>query len=232
MAGDPVTKWLARSNREDFQAQLVSAGEYLAGAHSIAFRFPGYLTTPDGPTSPLPEPGWRHPVHEASAAQRFALQLHQREAPDLSPEVRAEVERWLSRLADSVAGEYHPPRFVHGDFHAGHLWVRRMNGSWTASGAVDMEVASSGAVFEDLNAFAVEMMARFRTSTRWWEPFFFGYGSVPDLDRFRLALLATGGPSLRCHGLTRWPASMNATRRGLLAANSWSELFGVNHATD
>ena len=88
-----------------------------------------------------------------------------------------------------------------------------------------MEVASAGDCVADLLKFGTEMACKFSAATRWWEPFFAGYGGEPDLALFRLRLLGWSEASFKAHGADRWPADRATTLRRLLAAETWEQLF-------
>jgi hypothetical protein len=62
-------------------------------------------------------------------------------------------------------------------------------------------------------------------TTRWWEPFFAGYGTVPDFELFRLHMLTFGEPSYKCFGPDRWPGTRQEILARVLAADRWEALF-------
>lgn len=89
---------------------------------------------------------------------------------------------------------------------------------------LDMEVASAGDAGADLVKFSLEMAARFPVASRWWQPFFRGYGE-PDFAQLRLRLLACDEPSFRCLGPDGWPGSREEILQRLLTAQDWAQLF-------
>jgi aminoglycoside phosphotransferase (APT) family kinase protein len=107
-----------------------------------------------------------------------------------------------------------PPRFTHGDCHAHQLFV----GEHGITGIVDMEVASAGDPSSDLFKFGLEMAALFSPTTRWWEPFFAGYGGAPELDTLRRRMLTATEDNYACLGLEK-------QKERLLHARDWQELF-------
>lgn len=210
-------------------AVLEALGDYLRRMHGITFRDAGYVMMPNGPDKPLDVTVWHHACHSPDQWQRWALQGL--ETRGLSEELRREVERRCSTMADQIRPEYEPPRFTQGDSHASHYFVDLRGGAHVA-GVIDMEVASGGNPVYDLILIVVELMGRLDARTVWWEPLFAGYGDPPDLERFRLGLLATDEPSFRAHGSDRWPATLEQTYRALIAAQTWEELFSANRPRD
>lgn len=210
-------------------AVLEALGDYLRRMHAISFRDAGYVMTADGPDQPLDAREWDHACHSADGWQRSALRGL--ESRGLSEDVRSEVERRCSVMAEQIRWEFEPPRFTQGDSRASHYFVD-LRGGAHVTGVVDMEVASSGDPVYDLILIAIELMARLDARTRWWEPFFAGYGDAPDLERFRLGLLATDEPNFKAHGPERWPATLEQTYRALIAASTWDELFSANRPPD
>ena len=77
----------------------------------------------------------------------------------------------------------------------------------------------------DLIKFAIEMMVHFAPTTRWWEPFFAGYGGAPDFELLRLRMLGWHETNFTAHGARRWPATREQSLRRFLAARNWTELF-------
>jgi hypothetical protein len=69
------------------------------------------------------------------------------------------------------------------------------------------------------------MMAEFSPRTRWWEPFFAGYGREPDFDRLRLVLLSASEASFKAYGAEKWPATREQTLKHILEARGWQGLF-------
>jgi aminoglycoside phosphotransferase (APT) family kinase protein len=226
LPGMAAGTFLETASAGGFRAVLEAIGSLLRRMHSITFRHPGYILDPEGPSRPPSPEEWQHTIHTVEARQRGTLEWLERLRGRLSPELVAELEPPYTTMGASVAHEYEPPRFTHGDCHASHFFVD--GGRNAVTGVIDMEVASAGNPVSDLNDIAIELMARFEARTRWWEPLFAGYEDVPDLERFRLELLTTGEPNFLAHGSERWPANLEETYRALLRARGWAELFSAN----
>lgn len=226
LPGTSLVPLLQSSDPSAWKVPLERVGAYLARVHAITFAFPGYLMDARGPTSPPDENAWQHPIWSAGRAQCNALAWLEAERGSLSPALVARVEPLFYEMADILAPAYRPPHFTHGDCHAEQFFLSGEGADWRVTGCVDLEVASSGASEADLAKFALEMAVRFTPETRWWEPFFAGYGQVPDFERFRLWFLSAGEPSFRCYGEDRWPATWEATLSHLVGARNWKTLFG------
>lgn len=233
LAGTSLMPLLRQHEGEEFAALLNAAGAYLRRVHEIAFRFPGYLMSREGPAAPPDENAWHHPIWTARSAQEHALALLEMDRPRLSPAVAMQVEAAFSSLAAELAPLYQSPRFTHGDCHAQQFFLAapraapRVPGvdDWCVTGFMDMEVASAGTVEYDLIKMALELMSHVPLETRWWESLFAGYGREPDFEHFRLLLLSSSEESFRAYGAEHWPATREETLAGLLAAHDWRSLF-------
>jgi Ser/Thr protein kinase RdoA (MazF antagonist) len=225
LAGTSLVPLLHQSEGREFQNLLEAAGGFLRRVHDITFRFPGYLMDVEGPAAPPDDLAWQHPIWTARQAQKSALAELAADRHRLSPALVGRLEHTFSTPAEDLAPAYQPPRFVHGDCHVGQFFLSDSSGHWQVNGFVDLEVASAGATEFDLLKFALEMMAEFSVQTRWWEPFFAGYGREPDLDRLRLVLLSASEASFKAYGAEKWPASREQTLKHVLEARDWPELF-------
>jgi aminoglycoside phosphotransferase (APT) family kinase protein len=220
LAGAPLTRLLKRATSRRFAQLLEAAGDYLRRLHAITFEYPGYVMDARGPqTRPLPG-AWQHTCWTAEQAQRDALSSLERDRPRLPPALADQLQARFAALADALAAECAPPHFVHGDCHAHQLFLTDR-----VSGVVDMEVASAGDCGFDLMKFALEMAATFSPDTRWWEPFFAGYGGPPDFELLKLRLLAAGEDNYTCLGPDGWPGARQDILARLLAARDWRALF-------
>jgi hypothetical protein len=92
------------------------------------------------------------------------------------------------------------------------------------SGIVDMEVASAGDPSSDLFKFGLEMAALFSPATRWWEPFFAGYGGAPDFETLRQRMLTARDENYECLGFEE-------PKERLLHAQDWQDLFALETAS-
>ena len=213
LRGEPLTKLLRKSSPPDFAALLRATGIHLRRCHEIVYLFPGYLADAQGPQSAPEEGGWIHFYCSAAFMQETSLSWFEKNRPNLPPALAQELRERLLTLQRTLAPEFEPPRFIQGDCHAHQFYLFQEHGRWTVSGSIDMEVASAGAPICDLLKFCKEMADGFPTERRWWDPFFEGYGSTPDFERFRLLMLGdcAGGSASRIEQL--------------LSALKWEELF-------
>jgi hypothetical protein len=225
LTGRPLLEFVQRPSYLDWQAALLATGDYLAASHSITFDASGYIVSPDGPA---PDRAGRplHTVHDPAEEQAAALSDLVLARHFLDADLADDLAGRFHVIGETIAPEYDPPRFVHAAFHPNHPHVERSGGVLRVSGCVDMESASAGAVFDDLTTLAIGMMVGAR-GVAWWEPLFEGYGKAPDLERFRMALLAT---CFYCFGEEHALQDVQSTYRALLAAETWAELFGANRS--
>jgi len=211
LRGEPLTKLLRESSPHDFKALLGTTGSHLRRCHEIVFNYPGYVGSPEGPSSPH-EPGqWIHPYCSAAKMQQEALAGLHSERNQMPPELFAAMVELLSSFEHRMQSEYYPPRFIHGDCHASHFFLYQENGSWQVSGSIDMEVAASGAPICDLMKFSNEMVTLFPHTSHWWKPLFDGYGGEPSFEAMKLLFL--------CEWADR--------RERLLQARDWEALFSA-----
>jgi hypothetical protein len=136
-----------------------------------------------------------------------------------------ELQRRFATLVSDLAPAFEPPRFVQTNMHSHQFFLEPEGDGWRVTGVLDMEVASAGGSYFDLVAFALEVAAHHPVSTRWWEPFFAGYGGAPDLELFRLQMLAFGEESFKCFGPQYWPGTRQEILTRLLVAAKWEALF-------
>ncbi len=76
---------------------------------------------------------------------------------------------------------------------------------------------------QDLVTFGTEMARKFPTTTRWWEPFFAGYGGEPDFELFRLRFLGTTDDILAF--VLHWSGTKEEFLMHVLSATDWETLF-------
>lgn len=207
---------------EATHAALEQAGNYLRRMHAIRFDYPGYLAYHD--PDALPDPAaWQHRCWTAAARHREAAATLAAERTHLSPRVIAHLESIFDDMEARLQPAYDSPRFVHGDCHAHQVFLHGSGHLWRVMGVVDLEVASAGDPGEDLLKFCMEMMHAMPPWTRWWEPFFDGYGGAPDFDLLRLRLLGATEHEFRASG---WPGPRDTLVSRLLVAQDWEDLFG------
>ena len=192
--------------------------------HAIQFAFPGYIVD-DGPVAPPDENSWQHSSWSAKKTQQEALATLEADRPRLSTELVAQLHALFLNLSESMTEAFHPPHFVQVNCHANQYYLAQGEDSWYVSGCLDMEVASAGCTLYDLAGFSIEMAAFFPSSTRWWQPFFRGYGREPDFKALKLLMLSFHEIAFKIYGDTRWIGTRQAILSRLLAASNWYELF-------
>jgi aminoglycoside phosphotransferase len=224
LPGLSLNQLLAQADHHEFQRLLECVGYHLRRMHEITFVYPGYITV-DGPTAPPSSNEWQHPVWSAAVCQRDSLARLERERTRLSPALANQLETRFSTLAEQLAPAYSPLRFVQANMHSHQFFLEREGNGWRVTGVLDMEVASAGDAYFDLVAFALEMAAFHPPNTRWWEPFFHGYGKEPEFDLFRMHMLTFGEESFKCFGPPYWQGTRQEILARLLAAQKWEALF-------
>jgi aminoglycoside phosphotransferase len=128
-------------------------------------------------------------------------------------------------MADQLAPAYQPPRFTHGDCHAHQFFLVETGEGWQVTGVIDMEVSSAGDCGEDLLKLSIELAQILTHQTRWWEPLFEGYGTLPDFELFRLRLLGVVEPEFGMAGRWLGTAPREAVVQHFLRATDWDRLF-------
>ena len=236
-AGMSLNRLLAQADATQFQALLESVGGHLRRMHELTFAYPGYIMG-DGPVAAPLAGEWQHPVWSAFVCQENALAMLERDRPRLLSTLANELQPIFATLAEQLAPAYQPLRFVQTNMHSHQFYLAPLylvplyigqqgheGSKWQVTGVLDMEVASAGDALFDLVAFALEMAAFHSPSTRWWEPFFRGYGGAPDFALFRLHMLTFGEESFKCFGPDRWHGTRQEILARLLAAEKWEALF-------
>ncbi len=224
LRGTALTPLLQGADAAHFATLLETTGAYLQRVHAIAFERPGYLMD-DGPSLPVEPAAWQHWLWSARLTQRDAWANLQADHARLSRATYDALAARFTTMATALASAWQPPRFTHGDCHAAQFFLYDERDRWHVAGCVDLEVASAGDCTGDLLKFAIELMVHFAPATRWWEPFFTGYGSAPDFELFRLRLLGVHETNFTAHGVQRWRSTREQAQRRLLAARDWAELF-------
>lgn len=224
LRGTSLTTLLKVADASRFAVLLETTGAFLRHVHTIAFEVSGYimdagLWAPSGPDA------WQHWLWSARQTQHDAFATLEADRSHVAPDLYDELVARFATMETALAPAWQPPRFIHGDCHAEQFFLYQEAGDWHVSGFVDMEVASAGDSTGDLLKFAIEMMVHFDPATRWWEPFFAGYGGAPDFELFRLRLLGLHHTNFTAHGVSLWPATREQTLRQFLAARTWAELF-------
>jgi aminoglycoside phosphotransferase (APT) family kinase protein len=224
LRGTSLTTLLRAADAPQFAALLETSGAFLRQVHAITFEHSGYIMD-EGPWVPAGSNAWQHFLWSAQLTQRDAFAMLEADRPRLSSRLYDELAARFITMQEELTAAWQPPRFTHGDCHPHQFFLYHKAGSWHVSGFVDMEVATSGDCMADLLKFAIEMMVHFAPATRWWEPFFAGYGGAPDFELFRLRLLGWNETNFTAHGEALWPASREQSLRTFLAARDWTELF-------
>lgn len=226
LQGTPFTTLLAPDDPLTFHALLETVGSYLAQIHAITFTQPGYIMS----TGPIPPPSpdaWHHPIWSANATRQEALRTLDHDREQLLPSLAQELQDLFETIPTRLASAFTPPHFTHGDCHAHQFFIvpALAPNTWQITGVVDMEVASSGDCTVDLLKLSLEMAALYPPTTRWWEPFFAGYGPAPDFDLFKLRLLGWAEENFTCYNPTAPSIPRSSRLAHLLAAQSWADLF-------
>jgi aminoglycoside phosphotransferase len=224
LPGLSLNQLLAQAEKRDYARLLEQAGAYLRRMHNITFAYPGYLTG-NGPVAAPAADQWQHPAWSAEVCQRNALAMLERDRPRLSVGLAERLHTLFASLHEVLAPAYQPLRFVQTNMHSHQFYLERAGADWRVTGVLDMEVASAGSSYFDLVAFALEMAAFHPVSTRWWEPFWGGYGGEPDFELFRAHMLAFGEESFKCFGPERWPGARQEIIGRLFSAEKWEALF-------
>lgn len=224
LEGAPLRTCLETADASQFQTLLEKAGAYMGQMHSIRFAFPGYIVD-DGPINPPDENNWQHSSWSAKKTQQEALATLEADRPRISSELATQLHALFSNLSASLAAAFEPPHFVQVNCHANQYYLAQGGDNGYVSGCLDMEVASAGCTLYDLAGFSIEMAAFFPSTTRWWQPFFRGYGREPDFDRLKLLMLSFHEIAFKIYGETRWTGTRQEILSRLLAASNWYELF-------
>ena len=225
LRGRPLTKLLDGADPADFARLLRATGEYLAAMHAIAFRFPGYVSHSDGPTSPPDPNSWRHPIWAFDAFEQNALKQWETDAAEVPAGMLAMARGFFAQRVSEMKAAFEPPHFTHGDCHAHQFFLDRADGRWVVTGVVDMEVASAGDTGADFSKMFEGLPGKISAATRWWEPLFEGYGREPAFELMKLRLAAAG---LGCAGAYRpWPGARARVLDHILSAATWSALFDL-----
>jgi hypothetical protein len=221
LAGKPLVDLLMLADDSEFEALLQAVGAYLRQMHNIAFTYPGYLDSVDGPTSPPDPNGWQHRCWSASQRQKNALAYLESIRTTISPELAGRLETHFATMTDKLSDAYQPPHFTHGDCHAHQFFLKPDGDDWVVTGVVDMEVSSAGDTGEDWLHLLIELSSQFAPETKWWKSLFKGYGAPPNFERFKLRMLAVEPPEF---GLSAVNEKLIAN---LLDAKDWEALFSA-----
>jgi aminoglycoside phosphotransferase len=210
-----ITIRQALSQNRDIVPMLNAAGDYLRRMHAIVFRYPGYVSSVDGPAKHPNPDGWRH-GHWASEVLIDSTKDRWKNG-GLEKQLHQGLLEFLEFNREALEANYSPPRMLHGDCHVDQFFFDNDE----VIGVVDMEVASSGAPIGDLVKFSIEASSRLGV-LEWWIPFFDGYGRTPDFDLFKLRLLCCEEAEFKCQN---WQGSYAEIIKGLYRADTWSSLF-------
>jgi Ser/Thr protein kinase RdoA (MazF antagonist) len=224
LRGTSLTTLLQQADAPQFAALLEASGAFLGRVHAITFTQAGYIMD-TGPALPVDTNAWQHWLWSARQTQRDAFATLEADRPQIAASLYHELAARFATMETALAAAWQPPRFTHGDCHAEQFFLYQADRAWHVSGFVDLEVASAGDCVGDLIKFAIELMVHFDPATRWWEPFFAGYGGAPDFELFRLRILGWHATNFLAHGAQRWPATREQSLRRFLAARDWAELF-------
>ncbi len=222
LTGMPLTQLLQIADNQTFVDALIAVGAYMRMMHAIQFPFAGYITSSRLPAT-LDASSWQHPIWTYQAFERHAEQTWKRDRDVLSGFVLDAIRLQFSQYSQQLAAEYTKPHFTHGDCHASQFFLVNDQGTWQVTGVLDMEVSSAGDCGFDLVKFGLEMSALFAAQTRWWEPFFVGYGHEPAFTLHKLRMLAASHFSYTY----AWPGTRAEIMNHVLTAESWAQLYDL-----
>jgi thiamine kinase-like enzyme len=166
----------------------------------------------------------QHPSWSAEAALA-SMERAWTEDESLPSDLVNRLLKFLTDQREDLAAVYEPPHFVHGDCHAHQFFIESRGGAWRVSGVVDIEVASAGDSGMDVGKFSKEMAPRYDSSTRWWVPFFEGYGGEPSFELMKLRLAGSPHITFIVYGEHSWPGTRAEITRHILDAADWEHLF-------
>lgn len=129
------------------------------------------------PDSPL-DPTWTA-FDTLMCQQREGLAARHRAWGSLPDHLIAHIEDWLPPLDDLVDRSV-PPRVLHGDLHANHVFGFREGNRWRGTGIIDFGDALTGDRAYDLVALH---LGTFGGDRRWLRVFLDAYGLDPGLRR-------------------------------------------------
>jgi len=222
LPGKPLTIYLRDAGQDDFRQLLTNIGQYMAAMHRICFPYPGYITS-IGLNAPPDPNGWQHLIWTIEQFNRDARQVWNDDRQSISVRLVEEAEAYFRIYGVALADEYAIPRFTHGDCHASQFFLDFDGSKWQVTGVVDMEVSSGGDCGNDLLKFGLEMSALFPAATKWWEPFFEGYGREPNFELMRLRMLA-----IPHFGYSyAWPGTREQILSHVLKSHGWQSLYDL-----
>ena len=210
----------ALSRQRDVVPMLHAAGDYLRRMHAISFRYPGYVSSAEGPTSEPNPDDWRHGHWASEVVIESAKDRWQQGG--MATWLREGLLECLEANREALEADYVPPRMLHGDCHVDQFFFKDDE----VIGVVDMEVASSGAPIGDLVKFSIEASSTLN-SFEWWLPFFKGYERTVDFGLFKLRLLCCEYAEFKCQD---WEGSYADIMERLYGADTWSSLFNCASA--
>lgn len=224
MRGRPLTDLLAEHANDpaQFAALIRAVGAYLRVMHNITFPYPGYISSRPLVAPPNPD-GWQHTIWTFTSWKQKAESIWNADRQTRDASLMDEIQAFYATHAADLERAYQPPRFTHGDCHAHQFFLDQIDGEWTVTGVLDMEVASAGDPGADFMQFNLEMAARCPVESRWWEALFGGYGETPDFALIKLRMLAID-PAL--YGWI-WPGERSTILAHVLNANDWQSLYQV-----
>jgi aminoglycoside phosphotransferase len=215
LEGKTICQHLAEGSRVD--PLLQAAGRYLRAMHAIEFEYPGYVTSPDGPTEPPNPEEWRHGHWSSDVLETAAKSRWQDSSNVLGSDLHERLLEQLESNREAFEADYNPPRMLHGDCHVSQFFFK----DDVVTGVVDLEVASSGSPIGDLIKFSIEASSKLR-EIAWWIPLFHGYGQEPNFGVFKLRLLCCEYAEFRCQS---WQGTYPDIIKRLDKAESWHQLF-------
>jgi Ser/Thr protein kinase RdoA (MazF antagonist) len=222
LQGKPLTAHLHDASQDTFRQLLTTVGEYMAAMHQIRFPYPGYITS-IGLNDPLEPNSWQHPIWTIEQFERDARQTWEEDSQSIPVRLVEEAEAHFRTHISALAEDYAIPHFTHGDCHASQFFLDFDGRNWRVTGVVDMEVSSGGDCGNDLVKFGLEMAALFPAATKWWEPFFEGYGREPNFELMKLRMLA-----IPHFGYSyAWPGTREQIFSHVLKARDWEPLYDL-----
>ena len=202
---------------------LHAVGDYLRRMHTITFPNPGYITSAGLLNPPAPTE-WQHRIWTFEAFEKDVQNVWAIDSKKVPSSVLKAVQDFVDKHKSRFQQAYNPPRFVHGDCHAGQFFLYEENSQWYVSGVLDMEVASAGDCEADFFQFCLEMAAYMPAETRWWQAVFDGYGKEPNFDLLKMRMLTNFHQSYAWI----WAGTRSEILQHILTADSWHNLFDIS----
>lgn len=184
LPGDRMNRVL-RGHPEHAEALIRQSGEYLRRMHEIQFDRPG------GFTKNGPESHRRTDYTDLDTLMVCAIHTFNEacEIGHLAASARNNLKAFVRERAPELVGPaIQEARFVHGDLHAGNILAVLDEEGPRITGLLDAEFAGAGDALQDF--MKIEYLDIEHAEHRSWRRWLFdGYGSTPDIVRYKFRLL-------------------------------------------